>query len=319
MKEIFVENLVVGQEIIDFFMVKNFEMKEDRNGKKYLDITLSDKTGEVNGKKWDIEQPKGSEVSKLSPGQIVKVKAEVTEWRDIKQLKITRMRFSVKEDKIEKRDFIKAAPEAPEEMYEYIIGVINGFKDEELKLLCRSIYEDNKEKIMYYPAAMSNHHAEYAGLLWHVKRMLMAGIRMCEVYESLDRDLLLAGIAIHDIEKLNEIEADENGISPGYSFEGQMIGHIVSGVRMVHNRCRELGIGEEKTVLLEHMILSHHYEPEFGSPKKPLFLEAEMLHHLDNIDAKMFDMEESIRATEPGSFGEKIWTLDNRRIYRKTF
>ena len=142
---------------------------------------------------------------------------------------------------------------------------------------------------------------------------------MCEVYESLDRDLLLAGIAIHDIEKLNEIESDENGISPGYSFEGQMIGHIVSGVRMVHNRCRELGIGEEKTVLLEHMILSHHYEPEFGSPKKPLFLEAEMLHHLDNIDAKMFDMEESIRATEPGSFGEKIWTLDNRRIYRKTF
>lgn len=319
MKEIFIENLVVGQEIIDFFMVKSFEVKEDRNGKKYLDITLSDKTGEVNGKKWDIEQPKGSEMSKLSPGQIVKIKAEVTEWRDIKQLKITRMRFSVKEDKIEKRDFIKAAPEAPEEMYEYIIGVIDDFKDEELKLLCKSIYEDNKEKIMYYPAAMSNHHAEYAGLLWHVKRMLMAGIRMCEVYKTLDKDLLLAGIAIHDIEKLNEIESDQNGISPGYSFEGQMIGHIVSGVRMVYNRCKELGIDEEKTVLLEHMILSHHYEPEFGSPKKPLFLEAEMLHHLDNMDAKMFDMEESIRSTEPGTFGEKIWTLDNRRIYRKTF
>lgn len=88
---------------------------------------------------------------------------------------------------------------------------------------------------------------------------------------------------------------------------------------MVHNRSIELGIGYEKMILLEHMILSHHYEPEFGSPKRPLFPEAEMLHHLDNIDAKMFDMEESLTTTEEGKFGEKIWTLDNRRIYKKKF
>lgn len=319
MKKLFVKDLEVSSEITDFFMIKSFDIKQDRNGKRYLDITLSDMTGEVNGKKWDIEQMGSDEVSKLAAGKIMKIKAEVTEWRDTKQLKIMKIRFSNESDEINKRDFIKAAPENPKDMYEFILSTIDDFEDEELKKLCKSIYEDNKEKIMYYPAAMSNHHAEYAGLLWHIKRMLKAGIKMCEVYTNLNRDLLLAGIAIHDIEKLNEIESDENGISPGYSFEGQMIGHIVQGVRMVHNRSMELGIGYEKMILLEHMILSHHYEPEFGSPKRPLFPEAEMLHHLDNIDAKMFDMEESLMTTEEGKFGEKIWTLDNRRIYKKKF
>ena len=87
----------------------------------------------------------------------------------------------------------------------------------------------------------------------------------------------------------------------------------------VHDRCRELGIGTEKTILLEHMILSHHYEPEFGSPRKPLFPEAEMLHYLDIVDAKMFDMEESLSKVEPGEFGERVWTLDNRKLYRRKF
>lgn len=319
MKKLFVKDLEVSSEITDFFMIKSFDIKQDRNGKRYLDITLSDMTGEINGKKWDIEQMGSDEISKLGAGKIMKIKAEVTEWRDTKQLKIMKIRFANESDEINKRDFIKAAPENPKDMYEFILSTIDDFEDEELKKLCKSIYEDNKDKIMYYPAAMSNHHAEYAGLLWHIKRMLKAGIKMCEVYTNLNRDLLLAGIAIHDIEKLNEIESDENGISPGYSFEGQMIGHIVQGVRMVHNRSIELGIGYEKMILLEHMILSHHYEPEFGSPKRPLFPEAEMLHHLDNIDAKMFDMEESLMMTEEGKFGEKIWTLDNRRIYKKKF
>ena len=152
-----------------------------------------------------------------------------------------------------------------------------------------------------------------------MKRMMMMGERACQVYTNLSRDLLLAGVAIHDIEKLNEIISDKNGISPGYSLEGNMLGHIVQGVTLIHERCEKLGIGEEKTILLEHMVLSHHYEPEFGSPKKPLFPEAEMLHYLDMVDAKMFDMEESLNGVEPGEFGPKVWTLDNRRIYKRTF
>ena len=118
------------------------------------------------------------------------------------------------------------------------------------------------------------------------------------------------------MEKINEIDSNELGISTGYSFEGRMLGHLVQGVRTIDKLADELDIPREKAVMLEHMIISHHYEPEFGSPKKPLFPEAEMLHYLDMIDAKMFDMQEALEKTEPGQFSERVWTLDNRMLYK---
>ena len=149
-----------------------------------------------------------------------------------------------------------------------------------------------------------------------MKRMLMTGERVCEVYTNLNRDLVLAGVILHDMEKLTEIEAGEDGIATGYSFEGQMLGHIVQGVKVIDRMTMELGFPREKAIMLEHMILAHHYEPEFGSPKKPLFPEAEVLHYLDILDARMFDMQVAQESAEPGGFSEKIWTLDNRKIYR---
>ncbi|HZK02253.1 MAG TPA: hypothetical protein VFC96_05250, partial [Anaerovoracaceae bacterium] len=127
---------------------------------------------------------------------------------------------------------------------------------------------------------------------------------------------LITGVIIHDVEKLNEIISDENGIASGYSFEGQLLGHLIQGVKTIDRMAEEIGMSEEKTVMLEHMILSHHYEPEYGSPKKPLFPEAEILHYLDIVDARMYDMEEALFGTKPGEFSEKVWTLDNRRLYR---
>jgi 3'-5' exoribonuclease len=155
-----------------------------------------------------------------------------------------------------------------------------------------------------------------AGLLYHVKRMLMMGQKACDVYTNLNRDLVLAGVILHDMEKINEIESNELGISTGYSFEGKMLGHLVQGVKMIDKLAEELNVPREKAIMLEHMIISHHYEPEFGSPKKPLFPEAEMLHYLDVLDTKMFDMQEAVEKTEPGEFSDRIWTLDNRTIYR---
>ena len=147
--------------------------------------------------------------------------------------------------------------------------------------------------------------------------MLASGMALCAVYTNLDPDLVITGVVLHDIEKLNEILSDEQGISEGYSFEGMMLGHIIQGVRTLDAQMLERGFSDEKRIMIEHMILSHHYEPEFGSPKKPLFPEAELLHYLDMIDAKMYDMQDAIEKTEPGEFSQRVWTLDNRRIYRK--
>ena len=144
----------------------------------------------------------------------------------------------------------------------------------------------------------------------------MTGERVCEVYTNLDRDLVAAGVILHDIEKLNEIESESDGIATGYSFEGQMLGHIIQGVKTIDRLTAELGFPREKAIMLEHMILAHHYEPEFGSPKKPLFPEAEVLHYLDILDARMFDMQAALDATEPGEFSDRVWTLDNRRLYK---
>lgn len=318
MKQHYAADLKIQSEITDFFMIKSAGIKVGSNKKQYFDVLLGDKSGEVNSKKWDIAESELDMLSAMKEGDIIKVRAQVTDWNGQTQLRIGRIRMSTSEDQLDISDFIKAAPEQSEDMYGYIYGVAEAMEDTDLQRLCTKILSENRERLLYYPAASRNHHAEYGGLLYHVKRMLMTGLRVCEVYTNLNRDLVAAGVILHDIEKLNEILSNEYGVSPGYSFEGQMLGHIVQGVKMLDRICRELGISEEKTLMLEHMILSHHYEPEFGSPKKPLFPEAEVLHYLDILDARMFDMEDALNGVAPGEFSDRIWILDNRKIYRPT-
>lgn len=316
MKDIYISDLRTNQDFISYFIVKTVAVKVGSNKKAYLDLLLADMTGEISAKKWDIADEELPGLEKIKEGNVIKVKAVVTEWNGMKQLKVTRIRQTSAEDNIDIKDYIKAAPEEPQEMYDYIMDAAQAFKDDDLMRLCIKQLEDNRERLMYYPAAKKNHHAEMAGLLYHVKRMLMMAEKACQVYTNLNRDLVMAGVILHDMEKLNEIESNELGISTGYSFEGKMLGHLVLGVRTIDKLADELNIPKEKAVMLEHMILSHHYEPEFGSPKRPMFPEAEMLHYLDVIDAKMFDMQEAIEKTEPGEFSDRVWTLDNRNIYR---
>ena len=319
MKDIYIADLKTGQEFMSYFIVKTVAVKVGSNKKAYLDLLLADKTGEISAKKWDIADEEMPGLQKIKEGSVIKVKALVTEWNGMKQLRVSRIRQTSAEDGIVMMDYIKAAPEDAAEMYDYIYSRAAAFEDKDLRNICVKQLTDNKEKLMYYPAAQKNHHAEMAGLLYHVKRTLMMAERACEVYTNLNRELVMTGVILHDMEKINEIDSNELGISTGYSFEGKMLGHLVQGVRTIDRLAAELDIPREKAVMLEHMILSHHYEPEFGSPKKPLFPEAEMLHYLDMVDAKMFDMQEAVEKTEPGCFSDRVWTLDNRNVYRATW
>lgn len=316
MKDIYISDIKTHQELISYFLVKTSAVKVGSNKKAYLDLLLADCTGEISAKKWDIADEELPGLEKIKEGSIIKVKAQVTEWNGMKQLRVSRIRQTSAEDQLVMKDYIKAAPEEPADMYEYIYSRAEAFQDQDLRNICIRELTDNKEKLMYYPAAQKNHHAEMGGLLYHVKRMLMMAERACEVYTNLNRELVMTGVILHDMEKINEIQSNELGVSTGYSFEGKMLGHLVQGVRTIDRIAGELGMPREKAVMLEHMILSHHYEPEFGSPKKPLFPEAEMLHYLDMIDAKMFDMQDALEKTEPGEFSDRVWTLDNRTLYR---
>lgn len=316
MKEHYVAKLKKDMEIVDFFMVKKSGIRVGANHKQYFDISLGDKTGELTGKKWDVQPQDIPKLEAMTEGKLVKVKAQVTEWQSALQLRVLRIRLATEQDDLDISDYVKAAPEESEAMYAYIYNVADQMLDIDLRSLCLNVLDENKERLMYYPAASRNHHAMYAGLLYHVKRMLMNAIGVCSVYTDLKKDLLCAGVILHDIEKLNEILSDEHGVSPGYSREGQFLGHLVMGVKYIDEKARELNFPEEKRLMLEQMILSHHYEPEFGSPIRPLFPEGEVLHYLDILDARLFDMYDALATTEPGHFSDRIWTLDNRRIYK---
>ncbi|MGP1441875.1 MAG: 3'-5' exoribonuclease YhaM family protein [Anaerovoracaceae bacterium] len=319
MKTIFVDNLVTGSDFDDFFILKSAVVRTGSNGKDYIDMQLSDCTGDVSAKKWDATEEEIALVNNLKENPIIKVRASVGEWMNRKQLKIKKFRLPMPEENFDFSNFIKTAPEKGIDMYEFIIERIHTMQDKELKSVAETLMIRNKEKLLYYPAASSNHHAEMCGLLYHMKRMLSMGEKACEVYEELRRDWVIAGVVIHDMEKINEILSNEWGISPGYSFEGQLLGHIAQGVKMIDRLSDELGISYEKAVMLEHMILSHHYEPDFGSPKRPMFPEAELLHYLDIFDARIFDMNEALSGVAPGDFSDKVRTLDNRRVYKPTF
>ena len=316
MKKHYIKDLVIGEEITDFFITKRAEIKTGSNGKLFFDVQLGDKTGEIICKKWDIEGPESETLARYKAGDIIKVRALVNEWNGTPQLKISRIRRLSEKDLIDYADFIKAAPEPPEKMYSFLLEKAESIGDGELRKVAVILLERNKEKLLYYPAAKANHHAIFAGLLYHLKRMILLAEGLCGIYTSLSRDLLLTGVLIHDIEKLNEMNADGRGIVSEYTFEGQLLGHLVMGVRTIDRLAGETGLSEEKAVMLEHMMVSHHYEPDFGSPKKPVFPEAEALHYLDMIDSKLYDFEDSLENVAPGKFSDWVKTLDGRRLYK---
>jgi len=146
--------------------------------------------------------------------------------------------------------------------------------------------------------------------------MLLTGDQISLIYNNLNRDLLFAGIILHDIAKLDEMDASILGIVSDYTPEGNLLGHIIQGIKQIDRAAEQVGADKETAVLLEHMLLSHHYHPEFGSPKKPMFPEAELLHYIDMIDARMYTMEQVLQNTETGGFSERVWELENRNLYR---
>ena len=320
-KQLKISDYRIGESVTDFFMVKSVSLKIGSNAKQYLDINLSDSSGEINGKKWDISEADEAEIAAISEGDLVKARGTVTDWNGVKQFKIGKLRkYDPERDDVgDIYDYVKVAPETPESMYQFVLAKAISIGDEDLKSMAVKFLKDNKQKLLYYPGAMRNHHAELGGLLWHIKRMLMMGERACDVYSFLDKDWVVCGVILHDMEKLNELQSNELGVSPGYSFEGKLLGHIAQGVKAVEKLADELKVPEEKKIMLEHMILSHHYEPDYGSPLKPLFPEAELLHYLDMTDAKLYDFEDALSQVAPGEFSERVRTLDGRMLYKPTF
>ncbi|MTI48403.1 3'-5' exoribonuclease YhaM family protein [Sporosalibacterium faouarense] len=308
-----INEFVVGDYIEGFFLIKSVNIKTTNNNKKYLDITLSDKTGEINAKMWDCTE---EDESKYKDNCMIKIRGNVTEWQGNNQFKIDRIRLANDEDDINIEEYVQAAPEDPKFMYGEILKYIDKIKNPDINKITSHVFKENKDKLLYYPAAKSNHHAIRSGLLYHIKRMLMTAEKLSEVYLNINKDFLFAGVILHDVAKIYEMDSNELGIVSDYTNEGQLLGHIIQGIKIIDKEGEKLGIDREVSMLLQHMILSHHNEPEFGSPKRPMIPEAELLHYIDMIDARMYDMEKALEGIEPKQFSDRVWVLNNRRLYK---
>lgn len=308
-----ITELKAGEKVEAFFLIKSFDVKKTTAGKQYIDINLVDKSGEINAKIWEYSKETENIVVENS---IVKVRGEVLEWNGSKQVKINKVRGKLPTENVKISELIPSAPVETSQMLNTIKMYAGKIKDEQIKLLVETIIEKYNNKLLYYPAAKKNHHSYMGGLLYHTMRMLQSGEKLGQVYDFLNMDYIFAGVILHDICKILEMDSDEYGVVSDYSMEGKLLGHIIQGIKEIEIEGEKIGLNREKSVILQHMVLSHHYEPEFGSPKKPMTPEAEILHFLDIIDARMFDFEHALEVIEPGTFTDKIWLLDNRNLYK---
>lgn len=295
-----------------FAIVKQCDKKTTSKGSTYLDFKLSDKSGEINAKLWDYNPllHSGFEADSL-----VKVRGEITKFAGADQLKITKIRLTNESDEVSIDDFVQSADYSGEYMYNKIIEKVNAFSDEDLKALVLNMYEQRKDLLISWPAAYKLHHALRSGLLMHTLSIVKLCEGVCEVYPFVNKDLLLTGAILHDIAKTTEYDVGATGIASGYTVEGNLIGHLVKGAMLVDEAAAKLGVPKEKAMLVEHMLISHHGEPEFGAAVRPMFLEAELLSELDLMDARVYQIAHAIENVEHNEFSSRLWALNDRRIF----
>ena len=295
-----------------FALITKSEKKVTAKGKDYLDLTLSDKDGEISAKYWDYNE---SVQGQFPAETLVKVRGTISQYNGADQFRVERIRKATDADDVNMADFVRSASYSGEYMYAQLSECVNGFADADFKKLVSYMLEQNKEKLLYWPAAYRLHHALRGGLLMHTLSIVRLCEGVCKVYPFVNRDLLLSGAILHDIAKLSEFVVGDTGIASGYSVEGNLIGHLVMGVRMVDEAAKALAIPAEKSVLLQHMVLSHHGEPDFGAAVRPLFLEAELLSELDLMDARVYQIHDATAPLQKGAFTNRMWALEDRKMY----
>lgn len=301
-----------GKGLVDgYCLIKSIDIKTSSKGDTYLDLTLADSEGEINAKLWNYNAALGS----YEANTVVKVRGTILQYNGQDQLRVEKIRLTNEHDNIRMEDFVKSANYSAEKMYDELFDLAKGFKDAQLSSLVTAILEENRMALLYWPAAFKLHHAVRGGLLMHTLSIVRLAQVVCKIYPFVDEELLLSGAILHDIAKTREFTVADTGIATGYSLKGNLVGHLAEGAIMVRETAKRLNIPEETSNLIEHMLLSHHGEPEFGAAMRPLFLEAELLSELDLMDARIYEVKEALLNTKEGEFSQKMWAMENRKFY----
>jgi 3'-5' exoribonuclease len=283
MKSPYVGNMIPNEVATVQLLVISKEIRQKKTGEPYLTLHLADRTGEIEAKMWDNV---GEVLDAFQRDDFVKVKGLVQIYQNRVQFTVHKLR-RLEDHEVDLSDYFPCSERDPEEMFRELRGIIAAFADSNLRALLDAVFSD-AELVRFYkmaPAAKHIHHACRGGLLEHVLSLCTLSRLVGSHYPQIDVELLTTGAILHDIGKLEELSYAR---SFGYSPDGQLLGHIILGLRLLNKTFDGLpNFPPRLRTLVEHMVLSHHGELEFGSPKTPMFAEALLLHHLDNLDSKM--------------------------------
>lgn len=310
MKSPYVSGLVPNEVVTAYFLVLSKEVRQKKTGEPYLSLQLADRTGEIEAKMWD-NVPEVMET--FGRDDFVKVKALMQVYQNRPQLTIHRLR-RLEDHEVDFGDFFPCSERDPEEMFADLRAIIDGIGNDHLRALLKSMFDDARLAAAYKiaPAAKSIHHACRGGLIEHVLSLCTLCRFAASHYKNIDLDLLLTGAILHDVGKIEELSYAR---SFGYSADGQLLGHIIIGLRLVGEKVDRIPSFPPKLrTLVEHMIVSHHGELEFGSPKLPAFPEALLLHHLDNLDSKMETMRVALKREDHTGSEFTHWVAPLERI-----
>ena len=305
-----VADLEPGDEIEGFYILKTAQIKTSNSGKPFLAACVADRSGAVDAKFWDYSGPLGPQ----DEGTVVKLRGGVSEYRGSLQLILTRVRPVQEDDRYSLGDLVPTAPIDPDTSWQELLALADGTG--EYQAVCRRVLERLGDRFRSLPGGKSMHHSFLNGLLMHTLYMARMADFLAGMYpETVDRDLLVAGTILHDAAKCDEFVTSPLGLVTEYSVKGQLLGHLVMGAQEVASAAKELNVPEEKSILLQHLLLSHHGEPEFGAAVRPACAESELLSLIDMMDSRMEIYQEALEDVPAGSFSKRVFALD-KKVFR---
>ena len=294
-----------GEDMNLVLLLKDSSLRTSKNGKQYLVLQFSDSSGTIRGNLWNASQ---QDADTFSPGTIVELSGRREEFEDRPQIVGPNEGYDLSQ-------FVHSAPIKQKDLEEEINKRVFEILNPTWNRIVRYLLKKWNKEFFSYPAGKSNHHAVRNGLAFHTVSMLRDAEGIANTYTQIDRSLLYAGCILHDMGKVIELSGP---VATTYTAEGNLIGHLVLIDEQIMLAAHELKIDEhsEDLMLLRHLVLSHHGLPEYGAAHRPVVLEAEVLHKIDDLDATVYAITNALQQTKPGEFTETIKSQDNRRFYR---
>lgn len=292
-------------------LVKEVIEKEARNGNSYVTVTLSDGSGEIKANFWNMTKDSFPACN----GDVVYAVVDAAPYQGSMGYTIKNVRPVNESDNIDISDFVACAPVKPNVLYDICMNEIDEMRDREIARLVRKLYEDNRDVLIRSSAAKSVHHNIIGGLLWHVYRMVQSAKGICSTYENINADMVIAGILLHDIGKIKELDTDPLGVT-SYTSDGVLFGHLFIGAEMIRNTGSKLGITPEKIDALTHIILSHHGKQEWGAVVLPATPEAYIVHIVDLLDSHIYTYEKVTQELAPGESSDRVAVLNGAVIHK---